>query len=59
MIGLETGEGAVDIASVAHDRIALVLGNEVDGIDAATRALLDGNVEIPMHKKTLTQRDRS
>ncbi len=51
VIGLETGEGAVDIASVAHDRIALVLGNEVDGIDAATRALLDGIVEIPMHKK--------
>lgn len=51
VIGLETGEGAVDIASVVQDRIALVLGNEVDGIDVTTRALLDGIVEIPMAKK--------
>lgn len=51
VIGLETGEGAVDIVTVHDSRIALVLGNEVDGIDAATRALLDSIVEIPMDKK--------
>ena len=49
--GLETGENAVDIANVREENIALVLGNEVDGIDAATRQLLDGIVEIPMAKK--------
>ena len=49
--GLETGENAVDIANVREEKIALVLGNEVDGIDAATRQLLDGIVEIPMAKK--------
>lgn len=53
--GLETGEGAVDIASLTGEaavaRIALVLGNEVEGIDSETLALLDGIVEIPMDKK--------
>ena len=49
--GLETGENAVDIANVREEKIALALGNEVDGIDAATRQLLDGIVEIPMAKK--------
>lgn len=32
-------------------RLALVLGNEVEGIDAQTRVLLDGYIEIPMKKK--------
>lgn len=49
--GLETGAGAVDLATMTLGKIALVLGNEVDGIDEATRALLDGIVEIPMAKK--------
>jgi len=55
--GLEQGEGAVDIRSLAPPTpyaaspIALVLGNEVEGIDAETIALLDGLVEIPMNKK--------
>ncbi len=51
VIGLETGESAMNIGTIHDDRIALVLGNEVKGIDATTRALLDGIVEIPMHKK--------
>lgn len=59
VLGLETGEDAISIDSLnttpdpSSERrgVALVLGNEVDGIDAATRALLDGIVEIPMHKK--------
>lgn len=49
--GLETGAGAVDLATMTLGKIALVLGNEVDGIDETTRALLDGIVEIPMAKK--------
>lgn len=51
VLGLETGESATDIANVQGDKVALVLGNEVEGIDAATRGLLDGLVEIPMAKK--------
>lgn len=51
ILGLETGEGAVDIGTVRDGRVALVLGSEVEGIDAPTRALLDGIVEIPMAKK--------
>lgn len=51
VFGLETGEDAVDISTVRRERIALVLGNEVEGIDVATRARLDGLVVIPMGKK--------
>ncbi|HCC83847.1 TPA: RNA methyltransferase [Candidatus Uhrbacteria bacterium] len=51
VLGLETGEEAVDIALIDEARIALVLGNEVAGIDAETRQLLDGLVVIPMGKK--------
>ncbi len=51
VLGLETGEEAKDIAEVDGARIALVLGNEVAGIDAETRQLLDGLVVIPMGKK--------
>lgn len=49
--GLETGEGAIDIADCVVEKLALVLGSEVEGIDSATRAMLDGLVEIPMSKK--------
>lgn len=53
--GLETGEGAVDFEDVRArgkgQRIALVLGSEVEGIDAETLKMLDGIVEIPMMKK--------
>jgi len=49
--GLETGEGAADIADCPKSNLALVLGSEVEGIDSATRAMLDGLVEIPMDKK--------
>lgn len=58
IVGLETGEGAEPITTLTTPSpsstrrgVALVLGNEVDGIDATTRALLDGIVEIPMAKK--------
>lgn len=59
VLGLETGEDAVDIGTIAttpdpsseRRGVAIVLGNEVEGIDAETRTLLDGIVEIPMQKK--------
>lgn len=51
ILGLETGNEAEDIATVAPGMVALVLGNEVNGIDADARALLDGLVAIPMRKK--------
>ncbi|MEK7632283.1 MAG: TrmH family RNA methyltransferase [Patescibacteria group bacterium] len=53
--GLETGEGAMNIEDVRArgngQGFALVLGSEVEGIDAETRAMLNGIVEIPMDKK--------
>lgn len=51
VLGLETGDDAVDISTVKHEKVALVLGNEVEGIDGETRAVLDGLVVIPMGKK--------
>ena len=49
--GLETGDGAIDIVNCQVEKIALVLGSEVEGIDAETLKMLDGIVEIPMMKK--------
>ncbi len=49
--GLETGEGAVEISEIEISKLALVLGSEVEGIDATTLKLLDGITEIPMAKK--------
>lgn len=49
--GLETGNDAQDIAKIDIQKLALVLGNEVAGIDKDTLALLDGKLEIPMQKK--------
>lgn len=51
VFGLETGDDTISIDALRGENIALVLGNEVDGIDPETRALLDGIVEIPMSKK--------
>ncbi len=54
LCGLETGTNAVSIHDVTIEqrvRLALVLGNEVDGIDEETVCKLDFLVEIPMHKK--------
>jgi len=49
--GLETGEDAVSIEELKDKKLALVLGNEVEGIDKETIKLLDGIAEIPMKKK--------
>jgi tRNA G18 (ribose-2'-O)-methylase SpoU len=51
VFGLETGVDAQNIAETKADKLALVLGNEVAGIDQATLALLDGKLVIPMNKK--------
>jgi tRNA G18 (ribose-2'-O)-methylase SpoU len=51
VFGLETGMDAIEISTVKADKIALVLGNEVEGIDQATLSLLDGKLVIPMNKK--------
>lgn len=50
VVGLETdGE---DISTVhSPEKIALILGNEVEGIDQEARSLIDSFVSIPMQKK--------
>jgi len=49
VLGLETGGKPIE--NVSAKKIALVLGNEVEGIDETARGLLDGLVTIPMAKK--------
>ncbi|MFA6131618.1 MAG: RNA methyltransferase [Patescibacteria group bacterium] len=49
VVGLETGEGALAIGSLSFDKpIALILGNEVTGIEPEVREKLDDLAEIPM-----------
>lgn len=50
--GLETGGESIEsVVESRESKVALVLGNEVEGIDEKTKALLDGFVTIPMEKK--------
>ena len=49
--GLETGENTISIKDLKEEKVALILGNEVEGIDKETIEQLDGLVEIPMGKK--------
>ena len=46
--GLDAG-GASLLDARLPDRVALVLGNETDGLSASVRDLLDGTLAIPMH----------
>lgn len=47
--GLETAEEAQPLDSVqTHQHLALVLGNEVSGIEQEVRDMLDGLLVIPM-----------
>lgn len=46
--GLETGESTQSIFSLKKEKLALVLGNEVTGLEKEVRKKLDGLVEIPM-----------
>jgi 23S rRNA (guanosine2251-2'-O)-methyltransferase len=49
VLGLETGGEAIE--KLKPGNVALVLGNEVEGIDSESQALLDGLISIPMAKK--------
>jgi tRNA G18 (ribose-2'-O)-methylase SpoU len=49
--GLETGSDARPLNQVPTTKLALVLGNEVSGIDHDVLTLLDGKLAIPMQKK--------
>ncbi len=52
VFGLEQGRGSVELAEVKERKqLALVLGNEVEGIDQEIIAKLDGLIEIPMGQK--------
>ncbi len=50
VLALETGDGACPIMeiSVPADRVVLILGNEVNGIEPEILAVADMKVEIPM-----------
>jgi len=43
-----TPHGDVDVASIAPERVAVVLGAEGDGVSAAVRTMADACVAIPM-----------
>lgn len=54
IVGLEQDGGAVDYREFTppqSGKIALVVGNEVDGLAPEDRALCDVLIEIPMHGK--------
>jgi len=49
ILGLETGEKTIPITSLnSRERLVLILGNEVTGIETEVRDELDGLVEISM-----------
>lgn len=49
VVGLEQDKSAINLADYkAPEKIALVLGNEVNGIDGGLRKQLDQIIEIPM-----------
>lgn len=49
VVALETGNGAVPLRSVAaSEKVALILGNEVEGVSEAARSLADHVAYIPM-----------
>lgn len=51
LIGLEQHPSSKKYTQIASSKCALVLGNEVDGIDTKSIALCDTIMEIPMHGK--------
>ncbi len=48
LYGLDAGAGSL-LDAVLPPRVALVLGNETDGLSESVRPLLDGVLGIPMH----------
>ncbi|MEK9156712.1 MAG: TrmH family RNA methyltransferase [Patescibacteria group bacterium] len=51
VLALEQTPDAQNLADVRQEKVALILGNEVTGIDPAVLALCDGSAVIPMHEK--------
>ncbi len=51
VLALEQTPDAQNLADVRQEKVALILGNEVTGIDPAVLALCDGSTVIPMHEK--------
>jgi 23S rRNA (guanosine2251-2'-O)-methyltransferase len=52
IIGLEQDQGSVELSKFkAADKIALLLGEEVEGIETDLRSYCDALIEIPMHGK--------
>jgi len=51
VVALETGADALPIHEAKFEKVALVLGNEVEGLDPEALALCAAKVVIPMAKK--------
>lgn len=51
VLALEQTPDAQNLADVRQKKVALILGNEVTGIDPSVLARCDGSVVIPMHEK--------
>ncbi len=51
VLGLEQTPHAKTLDAVQEERVVLILGNEVEGIDAEVLLACDGSVVIPMHAK--------
>ncbi len=50
VVALEQDISAVDYRSLPHtEKVALIVGNEVEGIESETLALCDQIIHIPMH----------
>jgi 23S rRNA (guanosine2251-2'-O)-methyltransferase len=51
VLALEQTADAKSLSEVTERRIAIILGNEVEGITSDVLAMCDGSVVIPMHAK--------
>ena len=52
IVALEKSKDSVDISKVKFSKpIALIVGNEVDGVDESVLKLCDSVVHVPMHGK--------
>ncbi|NBX50874.1 TrmH family RNA methyltransferase [bacterium] len=51
VLALEQTPGAKFLSAVSGEKIALILGNEVTGIEPEVLAVCDSSVVIPMHAK--------
>lgn len=51
VFALEQAPNAIELADVRTEKVALILGNEVEGIEPDVLAACDGSVVIPMYAK--------